>query len=126
MIEDAAEQAVLRPLIGMDKIEITEQAQQIGSFTTSIRPDQDCCKLFVPLHPSTKTRLDDILRVERSLEISAFVKQGIGKGRNSHVHLSFGNPIQCALPYQMKVRVEFPFHRHRNQPIRNQRLRLNQ
>ncbi|HNK13442.1 MAG TPA: tRNA uracil 4-sulfurtransferase ThiI, partial [Nitrospira sp.] len=83
VIEDAAELPVLRPLIGMDKIEITEQAQQIGSFATSIEPDQDCCKLFVPLHPSTKTRLDDILRVERSLEISAFVKQGVEKAELS-------------------------------------------
>ena len=83
VIEDAAELPVLRPLIGMDKIEITEQAQQIGSFATSIEPDQDCCKLFVPLHPSTKTKLDDILRVERSLEISAFVKQGVEKAELS-------------------------------------------
>ena len=44
-------------LIGMDKIEITAQAQTVGSFDTSIEPDQDCCKLFVPAHPSTKPRL---------------------------------------------------------------------
>ncbi len=79
VVESAAEMPMLRPLIGMDKIEITEQAQQIGSFTTSIEPDQDCCKLFVPLHPSTRTKLDDISRIERGLEISAFVKQGVEK-----------------------------------------------
>ena len=83
VVEAAAELPLLRPLIGMDKIEITEQAQQIGSFTTSIEPDQDCCKLFVPLHPSTKTKLDDILRIERGLEISAFVKQGVEKAELS-------------------------------------------
>ncbi len=79
VVEHAAEIPMLRPLIGMDKIEITEQAQQIGSFTTSIEPDQDCCKLFVPLHPSTRTKPDDILRIERGLEISAFVKRGVEK-----------------------------------------------
>ncbi|MBA5872701.1 MAG: tRNA 4-thiouridine(8) synthase ThiI [Nitrospira sp. CR2.1] len=83
VIEEAAELPLLRPLIGMDKIEITEQAQQIGSFVTSIEPDQDCCKLFVPLHPSTRTRLDDILRVERSLDVGAFVKQGVEKAELS-------------------------------------------
>ena len=83
VVEEAAELPMLRPLIGMDKIEITEQAQQIGSFTTSIEPDQDCCKLFVPLHPSTRTRLEDILRIERGLEISAFVKQGVDKAELS-------------------------------------------
>ena len=56
---------------------------EIGSFTTSIEPDQDCCKLFVPLHPSTRTKPDDILRIERGLEISAFVKQGVEKAELS-------------------------------------------
>ena len=32
---------------GMDKDEITEQAQRLGSFEMSIQPDQDCCQLFV-------------------------------------------------------------------------------
>ena len=70
---------LLRPLIGMDKLEITDQAQRIGTFTTSIEPDQDCCSLFVPPHPSTKTRIDDIRRIERSLDIGTLVKQGLGK-----------------------------------------------
>ncbi len=83
VVEEAAELPLLRPLIGMDKIEITEQAQQLGSYATSIEPDQDCCKLFVPLHPSTRTKLADIHRVERGLEISAFVKKGVEKAELS-------------------------------------------
>ncbi|MGZ8395016.1 MAG: tRNA uracil 4-sulfurtransferase ThiI [Nitrospira sp.] len=83
VVEEAAELPILRPLIGMDKIEITEQAQQLGSFTTSIEPDQDCCKLFVPLHPSTRTKVADIHRIERGLEISTFVKQGVEKAELS-------------------------------------------
>ena len=83
VVEDAAELPILRPLIGMDKNEITEQAQQLGSFTTSIEPDQDCCKLFVPLHPSTRTTVADIHRIERGLEISTFVKQGVEKAELS-------------------------------------------
>ena len=79
VVESAAEIPLLRPLIGMDKIEITEQAQRIGSFATSIEPDQDCCKLFVPLHPSTRTDLEEIVRIERGLEIGTFVKQGVEK-----------------------------------------------
>lgn len=83
VVEEAAELPLLRPLIGMDKIEITEQAQQLGSFATSIEPDQDCCKLFVPLHPSTRTKPADIHRIERGLEISTFVKQGVDKAELS-------------------------------------------
>jgi len=79
VIEEAAELPILRPLIGMDKLEITDQAQRIGTFTTSIEPDQDCCSLFVPAHPSTKTRIDDIRRIERGLDIGALVKQGLDR-----------------------------------------------
>ena len=67
----------------MDKLEITDQARQLGSFETSIEPDQDCCKLFVPPHPSTRTRLEDILRIERGLDISTLVKQGLEKAELS-------------------------------------------
>ena len=39
---------VFRPLIGMDKTEIIEQARKIGTFDISIRPGEDCCTVFVP------------------------------------------------------------------------------
>lgn len=83
VIEEAAELPVLRPLIGMDKLEITDQAERIGTFATSIEPDQDCCSLFTPPHPSTKTRVDDIRRIERGLDIGALVKQGMDKAEPS-------------------------------------------
>ncbi len=76
-IEDAAELPILRPLIGMDKREIIDEAKRIGTYETSIEPDQDCCKLFVPPYPSTKTRLDDVLKIERGLDISTLVKRGL-------------------------------------------------
>ncbi len=83
VIEEASELPILRPLIGMDKLEITDHAEQIGTFSTSIEPDQDCCSLFTPPHPSTKTRIDDIRRVERMFDIGALVKQGLDKAELS-------------------------------------------
>jgi thiamine biosynthesis protein ThiI len=77
VVEEAVTLPLLRPLIGMDKIEITEQAQRIGTFETSIEPDQDCCRLFVPPHPSTRTNLDYIRKVERALDPGALLKQGM-------------------------------------------------
>ena len=77
VVEEAAQLPILRPLIGMDKIEITDQAQRIGTFETSIEPDQDCCKLFVPPHPSTKTSLDQIRKIEHGFDLGALVKQGL-------------------------------------------------
>nr|MBI3611831.1 hypothetical protein [Nitrospirota bacterium] len=77
VVQEAAQMPILRPLIGMDKIEITEQAERIGTFETSIEPDQDCCSLFVPPHPSTKTSLDTIRKIERAFDLVALVKQGL-------------------------------------------------
>lgn len=83
VVEEAAELPILRPLIGMDKLEITEDAKRIGTYETSIEPDQDCCKLFTPPHPSTKTRLEELLNVERALDIPRLVKQGVEKAELS-------------------------------------------
>ena len=77
VINQATTMPILRPLIGMDKIEITEQAQAIGSFETSIEPDQDCCTLFVPKHPRTKCDLSNILKIEEHLDIPSFIQQGL-------------------------------------------------
>ncbi|MDE3020147.1 MAG: tRNA 4-thiouridine(8) synthase ThiI [Nitrospirota bacterium] len=77
VVQEAVQLPVLRPLIGMDKIEITEQAERIGTFETSIEPDQDCCTLFVPPHPSTKTSLDTIRKIERGFDLVALVTQGL-------------------------------------------------
>lgn len=83
VIEEASELPMLRPLIGMDKLEITDQAQRIDTFTTSIEPDQDCCSLFTPPHPSTRTRLDDIRKIERGFDIGGLTKAGLDKAELS-------------------------------------------
>jgi thiamine biosynthesis protein ThiI len=83
VVSEAVELPILRPLIGMDKVEITAESQRIGTFDISIEPDQDCCRLFVPAHPSTKTRLDDIRKIERGLDITGLMKQGIDKAELS-------------------------------------------
>ena len=77
VINQATTMPILRPLIGMDKLEITQQAQDIGSFDISIEPDQDCCTLFVPKHPRTRCDLPSILKVEDQLDIPALIQQGL-------------------------------------------------
>jgi tRNA uracil 4-sulfurtransferase len=68
---------VFRPLIGMDKEEITMEAQRLGTFPISIIEDQDCCQLFTPKHPATKARGGDIDAAERALPIDEFVRQAV-------------------------------------------------
>ena len=50
-IDEVATVPMLRPLIGMDKLEITAEAQRLETFEISIEPDADCCTLFVPAAP---------------------------------------------------------------------------
>lgn len=76
-IEDAVKLPVFRPLIGMDKIEIIDKAKAIGTYDISIIPDQDCCQLFIPKNPATRTSIDEIEKVEQSLDIGKLIKMGI-------------------------------------------------
>jgi tRNA uracil 4-sulfurtransferase len=69
----AAEVPLFRPLIGMDKEEIADAAVRIGTYETSIIPDQDCCSLFVPRHPATRARADEVERAEQALDVAGLV-----------------------------------------------------
>jgi thiamine biosynthesis protein ThiI len=68
---------LFRPLIGMDKEEITAQAQAIGTYPISIIPDQDCCTLFTPRNPATRARADDVDAGERALVPDELVETAI-------------------------------------------------
>lgn len=68
---------VLRPLVGMDKDEITREAERLGTYEVSVIPDQDCCQLFTPRHPATRVLADEIARVEERLPIAEMVEQAV-------------------------------------------------
>lgn len=69
---------VLRPLIGMDKEEITKISRKIDTFEISIQPYEDCCTVFVPKHPKTKPRADFAREQELRLEgIDALVEKAV-------------------------------------------------
>ena len=61
---NASEKMVLRPLIGMDKLEIIDQAKQIGTFDISSQDAADCCTLFMPKMPETHANLEEVLAEE--------------------------------------------------------------
>jgi thiamine biosynthesis protein ThiI len=68
---------ILRPLVGMDKDEITAEARRIGTYGISIIPDQDCCTLFTPRHPATRARLEAVELAERALSIDDMVSAAV-------------------------------------------------
>ena len=76
VIEQAARLPILRPLVGMDKQEIIDQARRIGTYDISSIPDQDCCQLFVPKHPATKAQPRDIEEDESRIDIEELVRFG--------------------------------------------------
>ena len=77
VIQQAARLPILRPLVGMDKQEIIDQARRIGTFDISSIPDQDCCQLFVPKHPATKARFTDAEQDETKFDVTELVRYGV-------------------------------------------------
>jgi len=67
---------ILRPLIGTDKEEIIREARAIGTYEISIEPDQDCCTLFVPRHPETRTSAAAVAAAETRLDVARLVEAG--------------------------------------------------
>jgi thiamine biosynthesis protein ThiI len=79
VIGSVATLPLFRPLIGMDKQEITAEAVKIGTFPISIIPDQDCCTLFTPRNPITRGRLAQIEAAEAALPIETLVERAVSE-----------------------------------------------
>jgi thiamine biosynthesis protein ThiI len=75
IIEKAVSIPILRPLIGMDKLEIINLAKKIGTYQISVLPQEDCCTLFTPKHASAKGNLKEIEKIEKSLNLKKSIKQ---------------------------------------------------
>ena len=80
-IDEAARMPILRPLIGMDKDEITREARRIGTFEVSTLPDQDCCQLFVPRSPATAAKVREVLAAETALDVAGLVAAAVEQTR---------------------------------------------
>ncbi|MEK7104114.1 MAG: tRNA uracil 4-sulfurtransferase ThiI [Patescibacteria group bacterium] len=76
-IEEAVSLPVLRPLSGMDKIEIINMAKKISTYEISILPHLDCCSMFTPDHPATKANLKDVKTQEKKLKLKKIISQAI-------------------------------------------------
>jgi thiamine biosynthesis protein ThiI len=86
VISRAVSMPILRPLIGDDKNEIVDVARRIGTYEISIQPDQDCCSLFVPKHPETRARIEQIEEAETRLHVDDLLKQTL---RSAEVLLQY-------------------------------------
>ncbi|WP_067969710.1 tRNA uracil 4-sulfurtransferase ThiI [Nocardiopsis trehalosi] len=67
-LDDAVDLPILRPLIGMDKTEIMDQARRIGTLAISELPDEDCCTLLTPRQVETAAKIADLRQIEKRLD----------------------------------------------------------
>ncbi len=81
---------VYRPLIGMDKQEIINISEKIGTYDTSIEPYEDCCTIFVAKHPVTKPLLHVIERDEKKLD---GIEEMVQKAVDTEIVISCGHEI---------------------------------
>ena len=68
---------VFRPLIGLDKLEITQIATKIGTYETSILPYEDCCTVFTPRHPKTKPTLAQVDAACAPLDMEGLIARAL-------------------------------------------------
>jgi len=79
VIDAAARLPILRPLIGFDKEEIVGIAKKIGTYEISIKPQEDCCTLFVPKKQITAAKFEKIKEIESSLPVEELISQALKK-----------------------------------------------
>ena len=75
--DEVVSMPVFRPCVGMDKSEIIERAEKIGTMETSSLPYEDCCTVFTPKHPATHPRKELVRRAEEKLDTKALIDAAI-------------------------------------------------
>ncbi|MCQ2407669.1 MAG: tRNA 4-thiouridine(8) synthase ThiI [Oscillospiraceae bacterium] len=68
---------VLRPLIGMDKVEIVEISRKIDTFDISVQPYEDCCTVFTPRHPKLRPRLEDVVEAQAAVDFAPMIEKAV-------------------------------------------------
>jgi len=71
----ASSKTIVRPLLGMDKSEITRLAQEFGTFNNSIKPAM-CCSI-VPSQPATHASIGQAEGEEKKLDLDAIVQKAL-------------------------------------------------
>jgi thiamine biosynthesis protein ThiI len=74
-LDDAVELPIMRPLIGMDKIEIMDEARRIHTLAISELPDEDCCTVLTPRRAETRAKIDDLRQIEKRLDAGEMAEQ---------------------------------------------------
>ncbi|HEY1641498.1 MAG TPA: tRNA uracil 4-sulfurtransferase ThiI [Streptosporangiaceae bacterium] len=74
-LDDAVALPILRPLIGLDKIEIMAQARTIATLAISELRDEDCCSRLAPRQAETRARISDLRRIEARIDADGLAEE---------------------------------------------------
>ena len=77
VINDVTNMPVIRPVACMDKLEIIDISEKIGTYKTSILPFEDCCTIFLPKHPVINPTLDKCLEYEKNFDYESLIEECI-------------------------------------------------
>lgn len=75
----AAEKPVIAPLIGFDKKDIIDKAKQIGTYSISVQPYEDCCRYLIAEHPVTKSTKEEVEKMEERMELGEKINDAAEK-----------------------------------------------
>ena len=78
-VSQVVSMSVFRPLIGMNKQEIINEAKELGTYEFSIEPHPDCCSVFMPPRPATRAKIPDLERDETRFGWSSLMQEAIEK-----------------------------------------------
>jgi thiamine biosynthesis protein ThiI len=92
-IEAAISLPVLRPLIGMDKLEIVAEARKIDTYEISVEPHDDCCSFLMPRSPATASNPQELERAELKLDVEAETKALVEKATVTEIGRSQSKEI---------------------------------
>jgi thiamine biosynthesis protein ThiI len=75
VVEGASTLPLLRPLLDRDKSEIIAEAERLGTYETSILPDEDCCTLLASGRAVTWTDPEPLIELERRVDVESVVER---------------------------------------------------
>lgn len=75
VINNVTNLPIIRPVACLDKLEIIDIAQSIGTYETSILPYEDCCTIFLPKHPVINPELDRCLEYESKFNYKELIDE---------------------------------------------------
>jgi len=76
---------VLRPVIGLDKQEIVNLAQTIGTYELSIDASDDCCQFLLPRQVVTRPSVAEIDAAEAGMDVEGMVSAALAAARLENV-----------------------------------------